>query len=119
MVGVMAIDDGAARAADGYGATRREDPDRGRSSSSGGGGGGELKVNLWSLASSNKSNHTFDMQSMFSKRSRSSRPLVVPARRARSSRPLVAPARRARSSRPLVAPARRARSSRPLVASRR
>jgi len=71
----------------------------GGGSSSGGGSGGELKVNLWSLISSAESNHIFDVSSHFSERSRSSRPLVAPARRARSSRPLVAPARRARSSR--------------------
>ena len=53
-------------------------------SSSGGGGGGELKVNLWSLISSTESNHIFDFASHFSKRSRSSRPLVAPARHARS-----------------------------------
>jgi hypothetical protein len=63
----------------------------GGGSSSGGGGGGELKVNLWSLISSTESNHIFDFSSYFSKRSRSSRPLVAPAHRARSSRPLVAP----------------------------
>ena len=63
----------------------------GGGSSSGGGSGGELKVNLWSLISSAESNHIFDVSSHFSERSRSSRPLVAPARRARSSRPLVAP----------------------------
>ena len=58
----------------------------GGGSSSGGGSGGELKVNLWSLISSAESNHIFDVSSHFSERSRSSRPLVAPARRARSSR---------------------------------
>ena len=71
----------------------------GGGSSTGGGGGGELKVNLWGLISSTESNHIFDSSSHFSKRSRSSRPVVAPGRRARSSRPVVAPARRARSSR--------------------
>ena len=48
-------------------------------------------MNLWSFISSAESNHIFDVSSHFPERSRSSRPLVAPARRARSSRPLVAP----------------------------